>query len=56
MINEVIEHYDRLIDEGNDPVHDLPPLREYMDMWDGQTFIDKMSLNNSKSVLEIYHQ
>lgn len=38
-LNAVIRHYDALIDEGNDPVHDLPPLREYMDKRDGQTFI-----------------
>lgn len=42
MKNDVIKHYDLLIDEGNDPVHDSEPLREYMDKWDGQAFIDKM--------------
>ena len=49
----VIHHYDALIDEGNDPVFDPPPLREYMDKWDGQAFIDAMELNHNKSVLEI---
>ena len=49
----VIRHYDALIDEGNDPVFDPPPLREYMDKWDGQAFIDAMELNHIKSVLEI---
>lgn len=39
-LNAVIRHYDALIDEGNNLVHDLlPPLREYMDKRDGQTFI-----------------
>ena len=52
-MNEVIEHYDKLVDEGNDSVHDSAPLREYMDGWDGQAFIDKMCLNKTKSVLEI---
>ena len=49
----VIAHYDALIDEGNDPVTDPKPLKEYMDKWDGQTFIDKMQLTPEKSVLEI---
>ena len=29
-----------LTDEKNDPVHDPKPLRDYMDKWDGQAFID----------------
>ncbi len=49
----VIEHYNRLIDENNDPVHDPKPLQQYMDKWDGQSFIDNMELNKNKSVLEI---
>ena len=51
--SEIIQHYDLLIDENNDPVHDPEHLRNYMDKWDGQTFIDKMKLDNHKSVLEI---
>ncbi len=51
--NDVIRHYDLLIDEGNDPVHDPELLRDYMDKWDGQAFIDKMELNKENSVLEI---
>lgn len=49
----VSEHYDLLIDENNDPVHDPWPLREYMDKWDGQQFIDLLQLTKEKSVLEI---
>lgn len=49
----VIEHYDLLIDEDNDPVHDPKPLQEYMNKWDGPAFIEQMQLNNNKSVLEI---
>jgi ubiquinone/menaquinone biosynthesis C-methylase UbiE len=49
----VIEHYDLLIDDNNDPVHDPKPLQDYMDKWDGQDFIDKMNLDKDKSVLEI---
>ena len=29
-----------LTDEKNDPVHDPKPLRDYMDKWEGQAFID----------------
>ena len=50
---ETIKHYDLLIDTNNDPVHDSKPLRDYMDKWDGQAFIDSMELDNNKSVLEI---
>ncbi len=50
---DVKEHYDLLIDENNDPVHDPEPLQKYMDKWDGKYFIDKMSLDKNKTVLEI---
>lgn len=53
MTKDVILHYDNLIDENNDPVNDPQSLKEYMDKWDGQLFIDKMQLDNNKSVLEI---
>lgn len=42
-----------MIDENNDPVRDPEPLREYMDKWDGQKFIDFLQLTKEKSVLEI---
>ena len=42
--SDVIQHYDLLIEENNDPVHDPKPLKDYMDKWDGQAFIDKMDL------------
>ena len=51
--NDVIRHYDLLIDEGNDPVHDPELLRDYMDKWDGEDFINAMQLDKTKSVLEI---
>ena len=53
VCKSVTHHYDLLIDENNDPVHDPKPLQDYMDKWDGQAFIDKMELNKDKSVLEI---
>ena len=52
-INPVISHYAALIDENNDPVYDPEPLREYMDKWDGQAFINELQLSKDKSVLEI---
>ena len=52
-MDEIIKHYDKLIDENNDPVFDAPVLKEYMDGYDGSRFIDEMQLNNDKSVLEI---
>lgn len=51
--DDVIQHYDLMIDENNDPVRDPEPLREYMDKWDGQKFIDSLQLTKEKSVLEI---
>lgn len=53
ITDDVIQHYDLLVKENNDPVHDPKPLRDYMDKWDGQAFIDSMELDNNKSVLEI---
>ena len=41
------KHYDLLIEERNDPVHDPEPLKAYMNKWDGQKFIDKMQLNKN---------
>ena len=52
-MKELIEHYDKLIDENNDPVHDTKFLKDYMDRWDGERFIESLQLNKSKSVLEI---
>ena len=49
----VIEHYDKLIEEHNDPVYDPAPLKTYMERWDGQPFVDAMKLNKTKTVLEI---
>lgn len=46
-------HYDKLIDENNDPVHDPEPLKAYMDKWDGNEFLSSLKLNKQSSVLEI---
>jgi SAM-dependent methyltransferase len=46
-------HYDVLIDENNDPVHDPKPLKEYMNKWDGEPFFESLQLTSDKSVLEI---
>ena len=53
LMRDVIEHYNKLIDENNDPTRDPKPLRDYMDKWDGEKFIESMRLDKSKSVLEI---
>lgn len=50
---DIITHYDKLIDDNNDPFRDSQPLKEYMDKWDGQLFIDSMHLTPTKKVLEI---
>ncbi len=53
LMRDVIEHYNKLIDESNDPARDPKPLRDYMDKWDGEKFIESMQLDKSKSALEI---
>ena len=49
----VIQHYDILIDDDNDPFRDPPVLQDYMEKWDGKLFIDSMALDKTKRVLEI---
>ncbi len=53
MYTDAKTHYDMLIDEGNDPVHDTLSLIEYMNKWDGDKFVQNMELNKDKTVLEI---
>lgn len=53
MCKQLIEHYDALIDENNDPVHDPAPLKDYMNKWDGDRFIEDLQLSEDKSVLEV---
>ena len=50
---DVIDHYDLLIEEQNDPFRDPPVLQEYMSKWDGEPFWEAMELSKDKSVLEI---
>ncbi|MCQ2455330.1 MAG: hypothetical protein MJ090_04245 [Clostridia bacterium] len=45
----VITHYDLLVDKGNDPVCNPEPLKQYMDKWDGQDFIDALQFDKTKS-------
>lgn len=51
--DDVIIHYDTLIDLNNDPVHDPEPLKEYMDKWDGDFFLEKLNFQDKDTVLEI---
>lgn len=55
MINEVdaYTHYELLIDEGDDPVHDNKKLKQYMSNWDGSLFFQNSGVDNTKSILEI---
>lgn len=53
MFTDVRTHYDMLIDEENDPVNDPAPLKEYMDRWDGQPFVDALQVDETQTVLEI---
>jgi len=52
-LDTIINHYDTLINENNDPVHDPKPLKAHMDKWDGKLFIEALQLTPNKSVLEI---
>ncbi len=49
----LVQHYDRLVDENNDPVHDPEPLRAYMNKWDGQSFFDELQLSGKEKVFEL---
>lgn len=50
---DVIDHYDLLIEEQNDPFRDPPILQEYMSKWDGEPFLKALDLQKNKSILEI---
>ncbi len=50
---DVINHYDLLINENNDPFRDPPVFQEYMNRWDGELFLESLKLTPSKNVLEI---
>ena len=49
----VEKHYDLLTSEGDDPVHDPPKLREYMDRYDGPAFFEQLGSVTGVRVLEI---
>ncbi|OPA75359.1 methyltransferase type 11 [Paenibacillus selenitireducens] len=51
-ITSTLEHYEMLIDEGNDPLQDPPLLQAYMNRWDGPIFFDALKADN-KIVLEV---
>ena len=50
---DIINHYDLLIDEDNDPFRDPPMLQKYMSQWDGERFVEALELTKNKKVLEI---
>lgn len=51
-IVSTLEHYELLIDEGNDPLQDPPLLQDHMNKWDGPIFFDALKAEN-KIVLEV---
>ena len=53
MDRAVIDHYDLLIAENQDPVLDPPMLQSYMQKWDGPVFLSALNLTGKESVLEI---
>lgn len=52
-IVDTLTHYEMLIDENNDPVHDSEILRLYMANWDGHLFYKALEVSTDKNVLEI---
>lgn len=52
-MDDVLHHYEKLIDEGNDPVMDPPELAAHMDGWDGHPFLAALMLDGTQDVLEI---
>ncbi len=48
-----LEHYELLIDEGNDPCRDPENLKKYMERWDGENFFKSLKLDSDKKVLEV---
>lgn len=52
-MEDVIRHYDSLVEQNNDPVFDPPELQKYMNKWDGERFIEKIRLTPESNVLEI---
>ncbi|KGE16819.1 class I SAM-dependent methyltransferase [Paenibacillus wynnii] len=51
-ITSTLEHYELLIDEGNDPAQDPPALQTYMSRWDGPIFFNSL-IPKHKVVLDI---
>lgn len=52
-MDDVRLHYEKLIEEGNDPVMDPPELAAHMDGWDGHSFLAALMLDGTQDVLEI---
>lgn len=52
-MEDVIRHYDSLVEQNNDPVFDPPELQKYMNKCDGERFIEKIRLTPESNVLEI---
>ena len=49
----VKEHYDLLIQEGDDPTKDSEQLKKYMNNWDGEVFLQELQRIGGEFALEI---
>ncbi len=52
-IISTVDHYEKLIEDGNDPVHDNDLLKEHLNKWTGDNFLDLLDINKELKVLEI---
>lgn len=52
-MENLIRHYELLLRQGDDPFRDPPALKEYMDKWDGETFLSLLPLSPDARALEI---
>ena len=52
-MTDPITHYDMLIDENNDSFNEPEIMQDYMNKWDGETFIKSLSSDKCKTALEI---
>lgn len=51
--DQLMRHYDLLLEENNDPVLDEEPLRSYMNRWDGEAFLRLLDPSPTQKALEI---
>ncbi|MEC9484517.1 MAG: class I SAM-dependent methyltransferase [Candidatus Izemoplasma sp.] len=52
-MSKIMKHCDMLIEENNDPFYDSIEMKEHIKKWDGQSFLNAMKLDPTKTVLEV---